>query len=662
MAGNAVQIIIQAVDKASKEIDGIKKSMGDLDKTAGGSEKSISGIGSSLKGMVGTLSIAAGAVASFGMAAKQAFELGKEGASLLRLEEASGNLAASLGSNMDEVVSAVSKASLGMVSEMDIMQASSRAMMLGVSSDSAELANLMEIAASKARAMGISTTQAFNDIVTGIGRGSPLILDNLGIVINATETNKTYAESIGKTAAALTEAEKTQALLNSVLTEGNKQLEAVGGLTLDSAAAFEQFAANSKDAGDKLKKNLAPVIAEIVGGLNQMLFGLNSETSAIVANGEAIRASGVSRQEMLAALKENIAGTDLSISKEGDLVRVRQEGYRTLVDVIAENYAYLDSVEAMPASIDTQTQSLSTANDVLAANYDHIAELAMGNRDLAAAQQEAADAAVLSQVANNNLAESLKGATNAQIAQTFLVGLKDTLGETSQAYADAQIDVGMFYGLMDEKSLAISQAFGFINTELDNGATLSGDYSEILATIIADAGDGSVNLELLKEKYLKNSEVLPQLSKRTEDYSENLEDLTGQLEGAVGWSQTMYEQWIKLLSMERKISFEVKYGSSGGGVTSPPGVAFNQPNNSGTRPGMIGTAHGGEGTVPAGYNSDSFPIFTRSGEKVTVQTPPQKFETDQRYETIMAMLSAQRPATASEIAMAVRDAIMMIPG
>jgi len=238
MAGNAVQIVIQAVDKASKEIQNVNKSLSDMDKSAGGSEKSIGGMGASLKGMVGTLSMAAGAAAAFGMAAKQVFDLGQEGASLLRLEEASGNLAASLGSNMDEVVSAVSRASLGMVSDMDIMGAASRAMMLGVSSDSQQLAQLMEIAASKARAMGLDTTQAFNDIVTGIGRGSPLILDNLGIVINATETNKNYAESIGKTAEQLTEAEKTQALLNSVLTEGAAQLEAVGGLTLDAAGNF----------------------------------------------------------------------------------------------------------------------------------------------------------------------------------------------------------------------------------------------------------------------------------------------------------------------------------------------------------------------------------------------------------------------------------------
>jgi hypothetical protein len=658
MAGNAVQIVIQAVDKASKEIQNVNKSFSDMDKTAGGSEKSISGIGSSLKGMVGTLSMAAGAAAAFGMAAKQAFDLGQEGASLLRLEEASGNLAASLGSNMDEVVSAVSRASLGMVSEMDIMQASSRAMMLGVSSDSAELANLMEIAASKARAMGISTTQAFNDIVTGIGRGSPLILDNLGIVINATETNKAYAESIGKTAEQLTEAEKTQALLNSVLTEGNKQLEAVGGLTLDAAGNFEKFAANTKNAGDAFKKNLAEPMGGIIGVLNQWMFGTIEATNAIKAETDAIKASGATKQEITTALREYADANNLVINSEGELTQTYLVGNQARTRVIDENYLMIDSYEALPQSIETVTKAQGASNDVMAANYDHIAELVEGNKALAAARQEAADAAVLSQVANNNLAESLKGATNAQIAQTFLVGLKDTLGETSQAYADAQVDVGMFYGLMDEKSLAISEAFGYINTELDNGATLSGDYSEILATIIADAADGSVNLDALKEKYLKNSEVLPDLSNRTEDYSEDLEDLSGQLEGASGWSQTMYEQWLKLLSMERKISFEVEYGSTGGGG----GVAFNQPANTGTRPGMIGTAHGGEGTVPSGYPSDSFPIFTRSGEKVTVQTPPQKFETDKRFEAIIAMLSAQQPATAQDIAMAVRDAIMMMPG
>jgi hypothetical protein len=85
------------------------------------------------------------------------------------------------------------------------MLSANKAMSLGVADSTDEFTTLMEIARVKAKNMGLSTTQAFNDIVTGLGRSSPLILDNLGITINATEAQEEYAKALGKTASELTE-------------------------------------------------------------------------------------------------------------------------------------------------------------------------------------------------------------------------------------------------------------------------------------------------------------------------------------------------------------------------------------------------------------------------------------------------------------------------
>ncbi len=661
MAGNAVQIVIQAVDKASKEIQNVNKSLSDMDKSAGGSEKSIGGMGASLKGMVGTLSMAAGAAAAFGMAAKQAFDLGQEGASLLRLEEASGNLAASLGSNMDEVVSAVSRASLGMVSDMDIMGAASRAMMLGVSSDSQQLAQLMEIAASKARAMGLDTTQAFNDIVTGIGRGSPLILDNLGIVINATETNKNYAESIGKTAEQLTEAEKTQALLNSVLTEGAAQLEAVGGLTLDAAGNFEKFAANTKNAGDAFKKNLAEPMGGIIGVLNQWMFGTIEATNAIKAETDAIKASGATRQEIITALREYADANNLVINSEGELTQTYLVGNQARTRIIDENYLMIDTYEALPAATEALANANKDAGKALGEHWVNLEKVSNGYQIYKSLLEDAGAAAAQAAIDNNNLAISLKDATQAQMASTLLeeIGKIERLsGETKLA---VMTDIADWGGLADETSRALATNMETYLANVAAGNIPLQDTATIMAEVYSGAKDGKADIDIINGLFKEqNDKILSPLRQKTQDYKEEMTDLNGQLEPAAGWIQTVNERWAILLGMERKLSFEIDWNETG----SPPGggVAFNQPANTGTRPGMIGTAHGGEGTVPAGYNSDSFPIFTRSGENVTVQTPPQKFETDKRFETIIAMLSTQQPATAQDIAMAVRDAIMMMPG
>jgi len=121
---------------------------------------------------------------------------------------------------------------------MDLVVTASKAMSLGVTHDSGKMANLLEIARNKARLFGVDTSQAFNDIVTGIGRGSPLILDNLGIRIPA---------GFEKMTEGMTATEKTAKLLDLTLEEGNKQLEAMGGLSNTSADQMRAFEAAVSD-------------------------------------------------------------------------------------------------------------------------------------------------------------------------------------------------------------------------------------------------------------------------------------------------------------------------------------------------------------------------------------------------------------------------------
>lgn len=187
-------------------------------------EKSMSG----LKTVIG---IGAGLIASHytTMAVKGAYELGRLGAEHDRLAHSFEQLTKSYGNNAQDMLASLKAVSKGTISDTDLMLASNRAMMLGVAEDTEHLTELMEIAAFRGRAMGLSMAQAFSDIVTGIGRASPMILDNLGIVLDAERTYKEYAESIGKAADELTAAEKKVALRQRVIAEGQAQIAAAGG-------------------------------------------------------------------------------------------------------------------------------------------------------------------------------------------------------------------------------------------------------------------------------------------------------------------------------------------------------------------------------------------------------------------------------------------------
>ena len=159
--------------------------------------------------------------------------------------------------DMEKALESFRKASAGMVSDFDLMQTANRAALLGVTTDVDKLSGLMVTARLRGREMGMDMTQAFSDIVTGIGRASPMILDNLGIVIDAEGKYQAYAEAVGKTAEELTKAEKTQALLNGVLESSKGLLEETGGLTLDNAGKWEQMSAAQKNYFDLVKSDIA---------------------------------------------------------------------------------------------------------------------------------------------------------------------------------------------------------------------------------------------------------------------------------------------------------------------------------------------------------------------------------------------------------------------
>lgn len=204
-------------------------------------EKGFAGIGKTI-GLAATAAVA-------GMVVRSVTEVAKMATANQKVETSFEELAAGVGQSADAMLDALKVASNGAISDYDLMLSANRAMMLGVADTAEEMANLLEIAARRGQAMGLSTSQAFNDIVTGLGRGSALILDNLGIVIDLEETYASYALQLGKTSEQLTDIEKKQAMVNSVMRESAR----TGGTVI--ADPFERM--------DVALSNLKVVMGEL---------------------------------------------------------------------------------------------------------------------------------------------------------------------------------------------------------------------------------------------------------------------------------------------------------------------------------------------------------------------------------------------------------------
>lgn len=218
MAENRVGIVIEGRNKSAAAFNEVKGQLAGLD---GAAKTAMGGFGG-LAGMV-----------AGGFAVSQIIGITKElvaiGAQAERTEASFHRVAQSYGADADKMLAAMKRASSGQISNDELMMAANKAMMLGVTADADQMAGLLQAAMERGQAMGRTAADAFNDIVIGIGRMSPLILDNLGIMTGGEAAFAAYAATIGKTAEQLTDFERRQMLINKVLADA-------GPVTLDSQA------------------------------------------------------------------------------------------------------------------------------------------------------------------------------------------------------------------------------------------------------------------------------------------------------------------------------------------------------------------------------------------------------------------------------------------
>lgn len=245
---SVIQLILDAKNNASPTLQKVVKDVENLDKAVGTLNK-IATLNLGLSGLeaaLGTLQQISQAIADTSQA----------GAQFTRLSGSFSDLASGMGSSGGEILRAIDSVTQGTLSQQVMMQQANNAMLLGVADTADEFETLAKIAVDRGRAMGISMEYAFESIVKGVGRLSPLILDNLGIVLDADKTYSEFAATLGKTADSLTDAEKRTALIARLKEEvTNFDSSAV----LDGAAAWERLTASMVNAtaaaGEWINKN-----------------------------------------------------------------------------------------------------------------------------------------------------------------------------------------------------------------------------------------------------------------------------------------------------------------------------------------------------------------------------------------------------------------------
>lgn len=254
-----VTIIVDGVDNTKDAFNQVQKNLKETEKSTSTLGEKLGSLGKSSTALGKKMSLFATApiVALGGVAVKS-------GAELKTLEESYARLTEVNKINGDEMLSKMKEVSKGTISNKDLILAANKAMSLGVVKDTGDIATIMEVARVKGQNMGLSMTQAFDDLVTGLGRGSAMILDNLGITVKVGEVNEAYAKSLGKTVQELTAQEQKQALVNAVIGQGKTELEAMGEVGMTEKEKMEKFTTTMTNFKDEIGKQLLPVVTQLM--------------------------------------------------------------------------------------------------------------------------------------------------------------------------------------------------------------------------------------------------------------------------------------------------------------------------------------------------------------------------------------------------------------
>lgn len=338
MATSRLDILINAKNKASPQIKNVSKDVGGLSKAATGAIAAISAMG------VAFAALKLGNVA---------IELAKGADAAARVEDSYRKLATEAGTSADNVLTAMKEMSKGTISETDLMLSANRAMMLGVAASANEMSGLLEVAIERGAALGLSSQQAFNDLVTGIGRMSPQILDNLGIVINAETAYNAYAISIGKASDSLSEAEQKQAILNAVLAEADGVLDT-------TVSSFENVAASIANAKDALGELFAPVVISGAEALAETIDGINADLAGFEAVGATRQSNVLARS--IEQLKDTYADLDAELqgvypsSLAYTNIQSEMAGVQAQINTLSEEY--FGVISKIPASQNAMASAL----------------------------------------------------------------------------------------------------------------------------------------------------------------------------------------------------------------------------------------------------------------------------------------------------------------
>ena len=213
---------------------------------------------------------------AMGLGIRQVINFTKEAAKVDQMETAFNTLAGG-GEKASIAVDKLKEATNGTLSEFDLFQQANNAMILGVTKNSDEMSEMFDMAQRLGAALGRDTASSVESLVTGIGRQSRLMLDNIGIVVKSEEAYEDYAKELKKNVNNLTDAEKKQAFMNATLDAAREKLQNLPEEVLTTDQKFQALAAAFDDASVAIGEGFLPIVEPLTTALTAIAEGITPE-------------------------------------------------------------------------------------------------------------------------------------------------------------------------------------------------------------------------------------------------------------------------------------------------------------------------------------------------------------------------------------------------
>jgi hypothetical protein len=201
--------------------------------------------------------------------------LGNRGAPLQEIGMAFDNLTASVGLTSQALLKDLRAASEGTIADFDLIKTASTAL-LGVTGDFGKqfgksLPEFLKIAKVEADATGRSVNELFNNLVEGVKKGTPKLIENTGLVIDQKAAYQDYAKTLGITAGQLSDTDKSMALLNATLTAGAAAIDTLSGAAESNADKLDRQQTTITNTFDSLAIAVQPAFGVVLDATQKVL-------------------------------------------------------------------------------------------------------------------------------------------------------------------------------------------------------------------------------------------------------------------------------------------------------------------------------------------------------------------------------------------------------